>query len=532
MSHRCESILACLFLSWLVFCAPVLAAQPEAGKPRFAPRPTPEQMYAKAPPGIGEYLLKARAADRIADPMARCLAFPEPPGSHWAPGLVRAHCEYVFAPRLGLTDIQQRLDANDTAGLDALIRAMLDRHFSESDFSEAVHAPFALFDSSYEAGRLSKLWLDKAPDSPFALTARASFYESMSWSARGAKYAAETPQENLDRMKEFQDKAVELYAQAIDREPRMLPAYAGLVRIDRSGRSRFDAEKAFERGRAVDPACKELLSARMDKLRPRWGGSYPQMLALEKDMEPYYSRRPLLALSRIWPYEDLNDSLYRAKRYDEAVAALQPMVALSSSPQVFEEVAMAMAAQDEADRWLELAYLVEATRFRTGRAAVAHTRGRQQLLLVRDYEMANASLAAALAEDPEDPYTHYLHAASLWGLGKFDDAEREYLVAMKDPNNRRDSLVEVSSAMIQAGKQDKAKTYAELLTKEYPDFARGWWQKARANAPGPMEPIRAALETFLDKADPTDPAYSMDVLSARRGLEQMKAEVLRTGGKW
>jgi tetratricopeptide (TPR) repeat protein len=146
--------------------------------------------------------------------------------------------------------------------------------------------------------------------------------------------------------------------------------------------------------------------------------------------------------------------------------------------------------------------------------------------------MANASVAAALSLEPEDPAAHFMYGASFWGLRQFDEAEREYLIAMKDPDNRKDSLAELSRAMLDSGRKEKAKLYVDMLTKEYPDFARGWWLQALVGTPGLIADIRKYLETFLAKADPKDPYYAADVIDAKRWLERMKFDVLRTGGTW
>ena len=47
--------------------------------------------FAKAPTEIRDFLIKAEAADKIEDPLARCLAFPDLPANKWPASLASAH---------------------------------------------------------------------------------------------------------------------------------------------------------------------------------------------------------------------------------------------------------------------------------------------------------------------------------------------------------------------------------------------------------------------------------------------------------
>ncbi len=498
-----------------------------------APWPVPATLYAQAPEPWRSYLAKAREADAIIDPMQRCLAFPAFPGSNWPANLIPAHCEYTFGLDLSLDKIKARLDANDLTGLEAIFRKLQERHFSDTDFSEHIHSALELFGGSYEAGAISKRWLDAAPDSPFAMTARAEFYRHMGWAARGGGWAPDTPKEQLARMHEFHDKARALYQQALEKEPRLMHAHAGLVDLDMNGARDTNFDMAYR----IDPACKVLLSNRMSSLEPRWSGSYEAMAAQEEKMLPYLPARPLLALSRIWSYIDQHDVLYDAGKYPESMAVLKPMVAVSSGPKIYEDIGAAMAQIKDADRWEELAYLVQSTRFRTGAAWAARERGRLQLLQAHDMVMADASLAASLLLEPEDYYTHYLRAAALSQLGRVDEAERDYLVAMRDKPgtaNHRDGLIELANLMVFANRGDKARSYAKLAVTEYPNDAGAWLAQVRAIGVGgsPIPPLRAALETFLAKVDPNDARFRVEAENARKGLEQMRAIIEKDGGKW
>jgi hypothetical protein len=251
------------------------------------------------------------------------------------------------------------VDAGDFAGLEAIYRKLQDRHFSDSDFSEHIHSAFDIFSGNYESGAVSKRWLEAAPKSPFAMTARADFYRDMGWAARGGAYAPETPPEQMARMQDYHAKAKALYEQALAIEPKLMPAHCGPGRPGQQRRFHAGLRSRLRHR----PGLQGTDDHAHGGAAPRWGGSYPRMLALEKQMLPYYERRPLLALSRVWPYQDMHDVAYRAKEFETSVAVLKPMIAVSSSPQVYEDLAAGMSHLKDANAWERLAYAVQVTRF-------------------------------------------------------------------------------------------------------------------------------------------------------------------------
>ncbi|WP_091462160.1 hypothetical protein [Frateuria terrea] len=78
--------------------------------------------------------------------------------------------------------VRDALDHHRLAALEARFKADLERHFVKQPFSEIIHSDFVAFDASQEAGRLSQRWLDQAPHSAFALTARGT--TSAAWPGR------------------------------------------------------------------------------------------------------------------------------------------------------------------------------------------------------------------------------------------------------------------------------------------------------------------------------------------------------------
>jgi tetratricopeptide (TPR) repeat protein len=500
-----------------------------------APAPAPQMHYDQAPEPWRGFLLKAREADAIADPLQRCLAFPDAPGNQWPANAAKQHCDLNFGPVPTLAEVRALLDAKDLPGLEARFQKLQDLHESDTQFSERIHTAFDRFDSSYESGVLSKRWLELAPDSPYAMVARASYFRRLGWDARGTKWMQETPREQVEQMDAHLSRAVELYRQALKLKPNLMPAHAGLIDIGANGG--MDEKALFAAAQAADPGCALVAIERMQALEPRWGGSYVEMLALDQQLVPRLSTRPLLSLARAFPYDDLHNVLYAAEKYDEAAKALAPALPLSTHPEIWEDMATVLRHEKTPDRWQILADYVAGTRYRPGTAFDARERGKLQLLAANDAESAAKSLAHSAKEEPGNAYTHYLYGAALGRLARYDEAEREYLLAMQDKpdtGNHRDGLLELTELMFRAHDIDKAQKYARQAVAEYPDLARARYAYAitLGLTRTPSTELRKAWEDFLAKADPTDPKNARPRAQAQQNLEALKASVLKAGGTW
>lgn len=489
-----------------------------------AQTPANQVPYSTAPSEIRDFLIKAEAADKIDDPLARCHAFPDLPGNKWQEGLARAHCESSFGPRITIAKAREMFDRGELENLDALFAADLERHFSKENFSEVIHRDFDDFESNYEAGKFTKQWLEKAPESAYALAARATYYANMAWEARGGKYVSETARENLERMGEFASLAIEHYQRALKIEPRLLEAHAGLINIAMVD-SRPDIEvKAFRDARRIDPACNEVYRHQLWALAPRWGGSYEEMAKVTKELEPYVAQRPLLANRIMSPLADRGDRLYGTDQEEEAIKVLLPILPYTTNHEAYENTAESMTVLNkQEDRWHELMYYLEAGRFETGKYHVNRKLGRLLLLHAKRPVWAMKYLKLAVKLGPDDAYSHYLLAASYLNSGNYKDAEMHYLISMKTPKYRQDSLLELSSAYMRSKQVQKAFEQIQILNKEYPAFAEGWLYTGAIlsdlNKPGADE----AYRKFLKTADRSDPRMREQAEELERYLKDARA---------
>lgn len=506
----------------IVFAASLLASVIAYADSKPMTTSDNQAQLAISAPEIQAFLLKAEAADQIEDPLARCLAFPDLPGNKWPVGLTKAHCEYSQGPHITLARVKELLDRGQFSEIDAIFSADLDRHFSKDNFSEIIHRDFHAFDASKESEQLTKAWLEKSPKSPYALTARGFYYREMSREARGTKVAADTPDENVKRMGEFVDLAVEQFQKALEIEPRMLPAYTMLISMGKMD-SRFDLKRnAIRDAKKIDPACSVAIDFEMEALTPRWGGSYNEMTALSDEISNFADKRPLLTNSMAAAYADLGDSLYIDKNYSDAIKVLKPVTPLATDAQIYQELAKSMFASDTGDRFEIVMYFLMADRFQDGNAFDNRTTGRILLMDARKPVWAAKYLRRAIEQSPDDSFAHYYLGKAYLYSANLADAETQFLISQKDPKTRRDSLLDISGIYMRGKQPEKALEKILILNKEYPDFAPGWIYSARImqslGQPGYVD----ALRKFVKTANRNDPTLRGQVEEVERELKAVK----------
>ncbi|MFP5374450.1 MAG: DUF4034 domain-containing protein [Gammaproteobacteria bacterium] len=504
-----------------------------AEKAPAIPEEPPLERYEDVPQPWREYLLRARVAERIADPLQRCLAFPDLPDNRWPEGHAAAHCRHHFGvQRPTLEELGDLVERGELARLEEMFDASLARHYSGSDASEEIHDTFNYLLSGGDAqiDRLTAAWIRQAPDSAYANLARGAYFKGAAWKARGSKYASETPGENLRRMSALVEAAIPYFEKAVSINPRLIAAYTGMVELGMLDSRPELEERAFEMAEKLDPACVELANVRMRALQPRWGGSYERMLAYANRLSRHVPGRPHLAMHVGAPFADRGDRLIADSQLTrETLDILEIAIAKGSSEEALRDAAnVALNLSDgKPDRIKGLAFLLQQSRFQETDAW-----GARQIawLLVRPEPQWSLKYALhALELEPGNAFGHYLVAAGFNNVGRLEEAERAYRVAMEDPRHRQASLREVASMWLYHGDEDdtdratKAGPYIDLLVREYPDDGWGWIM--RLDRDGMMEKrieVQAVREVLgrLNRDDPWQAARAEEL---EKAIEQAGA---------
>ncbi len=478
-----------------------------------------------------DYFIQARHAVRISDPLQRCLAFPDLPGNRWPAGHSAAHCNHHYKLKLPtLAEIEGMIDRDELAQLEAMMEASLARHYSDSEFSENIHDTFdyLLNNSSADTDRMTAAWLRKAPGSAYAHLARGAFYRGSAWAARGAGYASETPADNMRRMGEFVDLAIPEFEKAASINPRLIPAFTGLVDVGMLSSQAKVERSGFEHAEKLDPACLELANARMRSLTPRWGGSYEEMLAYANRLSGYVERRPQLSMHMARPFADRGDRLIADDQFTRATAEiLEVAIHTGSNEDALGDAAnVALNLEDgDPDTWKGVAYLLQQTRFKEigawGLNWIASA------LVAQEPEWSMRYSQQAVDLDEKDSYGQYLLAGGYYNAKQYGLADKHFRIALEDQEYRQSSLMELSrmwlfsSGLEARAAAAKAKPFVDRLNKEYPDDGAGWIMQLNLRI-ATQDPIDdELLKTIIKVADRKDPWQANAVKKVeemRRGL--------------
>lgn len=501
----------------------------DADLPSIPDRPEAE-LFKDVPAPWRDYLLKARAAERIADPMQRCLAYPDIPGNKWPQGHAAAHCQAHILLTLPADRFNGLLDAGRFDELERQLDALLARHFEQQALSEEIDYVFDAFTPVIpQVDARTRDWLAARPNSAYAHLARGIYLLQSGIDARGGKFIADTPRSQLQRMGELFAQAVPELEQAARMQPKLMPAHGWLVVAAMYDGDSTSMEAAVDAAKKADPVCQTLFLRRMDALRPRWGGSYDKMLSLAGEVSQYVAQRPQLAIYLSHPYGQRGKMMVADGRLDRETAEMLDIAVRTGSDEgaLSDGANVAFNAKDgSGDDWKALAYLLQQARFRDGDwwANVNIAR----MLVRHEPYMALRYATHALEASEDKAASHYYLAAANYNTKRFEEAQSHYLKAADDKEDtgyRQRSLHElVTMWMFDAGLGPKdgstrAKPYLDRLIRDYPDDGRA--RLYRLQNEGALDgtvsdEVVAAFEKHADPEDPMQADFLKRIRDARK----------------
>lgn len=515
-------------------------AEANATPPVLPDRPEAE-LFNDVPAPWRAYLLAARRAERIEDPLQRCLAYPDLPGNQWPAGHAADHCRGHHAPSpLPVDALNRLLDEGQFDAAQLRLDALLRQHFSKSDFNEGIDFAFDGFSATNpEVDARTQHWLQARPDSAYAHLARGVYLLFAGIEARGSGFIRNTPASKLRDMEDLIARAVPELQLATRMQPKLMPAYAMQVLAAMYDSSALDVATVIQAAGRQDPACQTMYLRRMDALRPRWGGSYVAMLALAGEIQDHVGMRPQIAIYLGQPYAERGRMLMDADDYGhEVVELLDLAVRKGSLEEALSTAADAAFNANDASRdpWKGLAYLLQEARFRDG-GRWADVNIARMLVRVEPV-LAWRYAHRVLVWKPEDAGANFYFAAANHNIGRFEVADRHYRLAMEDHDFLEDSLDElISMWLFRSGlpRPEAAAKVApdiERMLREFPDDGRARMYRIETGRyVGGV--IKAEwVRDFLDKMDPKDPVQAgyrrfLDAWFAKApGLREM---VYRTG---
>lgn len=450
--------------------------KPESPQPAFAQHMpqghlfTREQTY--------PFLDAAKRAEQITDPLQRCLAYPDPPGSHWNHDVVVAYCTYRSRPTIPLAEVRQLIESDQAAELDRRFAAMLHDQQTQPDARGSFDRAFEMdFNTdSFDVHELVQAWLRQTPDSAFARAASGLVYTNMAFAARGTALVRNTPESNFESMDRLAVQADGDLRRAIALNPRLPPAYDAMVSV--GGYSYLGCRYSYaaaDKGLAVDPGNFAIYDTLMWLAQPKWCGSEATLRSLWTRAQSHAASNPLLSLIKAAGEFNLIDGCKCSEQKQ-----LSAYIAVLDHPSAARELLEAgNAARDLHETATMVIYLSEALRFDPSIEGARLDR----IYGLVDFDNAKWAIDEANAIIAKSPDNEFAYKARGWaemqGENDLPSAQRDFLKATQlDPTDMW-ALSRLGSTYVQNGQQwDKARDVADQLIAKDPDIEDGWMLRA------------------------------------------------------
>jgi hypothetical protein len=439
------------------------------------------------------FLDKAKRAEAIADPLQRCLAYPDPPGSHWSTDAVSAYCHYRFQHVITFAEVQKLIQDGHAAELDKrfeeILQAQLTDPAARGRLDRAFFQDFN--NGSFEIRPTLDAWTRASPKSAFAWAASGYAYVAMAAAARGEQYLSDTPPSSIDAMDKLMAQADTDLQRARALDPRLTPIYSAMINAGPLSLGDKYTSDAATRGLAIAPDNFAIYSILMWSNEPRWGGSLQAMSALSERAQRLADKNPLLRmLQSERPYYEVETCNCATPHQLAAYPAALDQLALSS------HLLMAGNAARGSNHAVSLIYLSEALRFNP---ALDDARIQRVYDLV-DFDeaawgVAEATRMIAALPRNEDALKARAHAYLIQG----DDAhaEQDYRAMSTLAPADLESLALLGSLYANRTHDwDKAWAVASQLIELRPDYPYGWMLRADIQQNQPRPGLKDTVEYF------------------------------------
>lgn len=465
---------------------------------------------------VYSFLAAAKRAEAIKDPLQRCLAYPDPPGSHWSPAAVAAYCHYRTYPSMSFEQVRGLLEQGQYAELDRRMAGMLDDKLHKPDVAGVMdHAFETWFNrSDLDLRPLLDHWKQASPRSAFAYTASGVSYVAMAWHARGTKYMQDTPRSNVEAMDRLLALADADLRHAVALDPHVTPAYVAMIDAGQLSLGTDYVRRAADAGLRTDPANFAIYNELMRAMQPKWGGSIQQMKQNGQAAVAHASVNPMLLLlpeKAVAEDVDLDGDDCNVPGRFEQFSLVFDQVAVASQLSTAAESA-------ESCNHLELStvYYSEDLRFYP-EDLKARAQRAYNLNEFDESAWAVAEASQLMHEEPGNADYVVARGNAYEMLNDYPHAEQDYLATLAlSPNHRQAVAALANLYMNQMHDWDKAWALDERLVQATPGEPYGWWLRAEIQIRQPRKGLKETADYFAAHFDTTPEMH--------RSLLRMRAE--------
>lgn len=454
--------------------------------------------YVFSPAEVHAFLTRAAQAEKIADPIQRCLAYPDPPGSHWAHAEVVAYCHFSLdASPVPPSTMRRLLRDGRATELERRLAKALHDQLAAPQSQDVLNRTYSYdFDSaSPELRPLIDAWRHKLPRSAFALAASGFNHVAMASAVRGTDSLAKTPAADLAAMRQLLALADGELKKATRLNPELTPAYIammdGAMLEGRDG----SGYRAANRALAADPASYLVPYHLMLMLDPHWGGTVAQQRLVAARAQARVHANSLLALLPVHAEAIAAELCYCAdsKPAPDAYRRVFDKLGNVNDLESAGAIANWMAHYDAA-----VVYQSETLRFnpddigmRTQRVYTLGNQGDNQWALDEGIRL--------VAMDPVDPHAHLALGNAYEAMQDFADAERSFKEAIAlDPHDMWLLNALGNLYVRKTHAWDKGWTIANQLIRSHPESPTGWILRASIQKDEPRPGLVDTAHYFLD----------------------------------
>ena len=486
---------ACFMSHRLSRVEPTAAAIPRAVFRRPPPYKPPKPLFSDAQ--LQQFLSDARKAEAIADPLQRCLAYPNPPGLDWSNAATSAYCRYDLDPAIKPEEAFQLIRTGHAAELDRRLDDIMRTPRTQPDGQDVLDRTFNIdFANGSDTVRgLMDAWKRQDPDSPFALAASGMVYVAMAQQARGEDYAASTPQSSFDSMERLLQRARADLDAAVKREPRVTPAYGAMIYAAALSGDANYAISAARQGLAVEPASYMIYARLVWMAQPKWGGNVPTMQRLIAAAQRHVKENPLLLVLRA---ESTGGEQFVEGTPCMPASEYDLYKVLFAQPgKVGTLMSAGWLARHCYRSDLSLIFRSEVLRFDPS-AIVQRQMRVSDLVNLGQPQWALSEGNALVALAPQDENSYEARGVAYESMGQTDDAIADYEQAMRiNPDDSWD-LIELGNLYVNSKHDwDKGWAIADHLLQVHPEEPRGWLLRARIQREQPRAGLDQTVSDFI-----------------------------------
>lgn len=470
----------------------------------------------KASDDYSAFMARVAKADAIADPLQRCLSYPDFPNSHWSAETTRAYCEFRNHKTLQLSDIEALLKQGKADEVDIAFRGYLDTQRNDPKqpgFLDIAFVNAGFDDASDDTRRVIDRWKQQSPNSAFALTASGIAYVDAAQKARGGRYWKDLDEQQKIGMHQLLVLARKDLDRAVSLNPFITAVYPSMIYVGGLEDDNAYMYNAAESGLKIDRSNFGIRTKLMNQAQPKWGRNFGGVDEQSKEDLSLASVNPLLRMVA------QNPAVYRAtcdcygsqpETNGLVVEAVDKLVSSGGMVDLAGEVY-------DADQRLAVELYSETLRFDPENVDALRWRS-QEMIALGDRPGATATFAAVSQRFPNDNAMSTQLGNVYAQAGDVQHSEATLLAVLaRDPNNY-DAMGTLGDLYNHGGHQpQKAEELADTLISKYPNKPGGYIVRAcnqmDHNLPGVYETLHFFIDHFGD-----DPQWKSQTAEMRTYL--------------